>query len=129
MRSVVLAAVLAGLGPVTSAVPVPAPAGGRDQAAWVTKAQAEAAAEILRGAPEVLFYCEPCGETEPDRYPGGRVQVRYTGVERFFQVYMDGEGLDLAYTFVPLASSGTWANVAVVLGLPVVDVSPVYHGG
>jgi hypothetical protein len=91
-----------------------------DQAAWVTKKQADAALAVLSGQKEVRMLCEPCGETVAKPEAVNSAALNKVDGENW-EVLLNGEGIDLAYVFVRI--KGTWVNLARVLDIPVVDVS------
>jgi len=96
-----------------------------DQALYVSEAQAHRAAERIRAAGRVGWYCQPCRDrscrearvdsvrVEPAGYGDGRVLV-------------NGHEADLAYLFLP--RDGRWANLAKSMKIPVVDVSRTLPG-
>lgn len=93
-----------------------------DQAAWVTKQQAERAQEILSGRKEIRNFCEPCGDTaftsEAVKNPSVVKQD-----DEHWSVANNGNELDLAYVYVEVR--GVWVNLAKLVGAPVEDVSAV----
>lgn len=94
-----------------------------DQAAWITKKQAEAASVILSKAGTLRHYCEPCGDggyrTEKIR----TVTSAATGTGEYYEVSVNGEPVDLAYVYV--LKAGRWTNLAMLLKIEVSDVSRV----
>jgi len=91
-----------------------------DQAAWITPAQARRGAELVRKAGRVAWFCEPCGdplcrEETVQSATSGPVDAGY------HQVTVNQQEADLAYLFIP--KDGKWANVALLMKLPVHDVS------
>ncbi len=93
-----------------------------DQAAWVTKQQAERAQEILSGRKEIRNFCEPCGDTaftsEAVKNPA---VIQQDG--EHWSASNNGKELDLAYVYVEVR--GVWVNLAKLVGAPVEDVSAV----
>lgn len=91
-----------------------------DQAAWITPAQARQGAELVRKAGRVAWLCEPCDETTCRAETV--TQVESVPVDAgYHQVVVNGEEADLAYLFIP--KGGKWANVALLMKLPVEQVS------
>lgn len=90
-----------------------------DQAAWVEKATAERAADRIRSESAIRKFCAPCGDREWTGKPVRMVEVRNPSGS-FYEVVVNGEGLDLAYTY--LREDGRWRNVARMLDLDVTDV-------
>ncbi|HMV35882.1 MAG TPA: hypothetical protein PKM44_00825 [Turneriella sp.] len=92
-----------------------------DQFAYIKPETARQAVELLAKEKEVYFFCEPCNEstgqlTKIDKFEA--VDVNYEG---FHEVQINGQGIDLAYTYV--MRKGRWKNVAVELGLKPTGVS------
>jgi hypothetical protein len=105
-----------------------------DQFAYVTVQQAVAALVVLDGQSLVQSYCAPCGDATATP-----VEVHDIGIERvwhrdggasvyfdaegrsYWEVVVNGEGIDLAYVYVR-DDAGAWENLATRLGLAPVDV-------
>jgi len=105
-----------------------------DQFAYVTVQQAAAALVELDGQSLVQSYCAPCGDAGATP-----VDVREIGIERvwhwdgganvyfdaegrsFWEVVVNGKGIDLAYVYVR-DDAGAWENLAMRLGLAPVNV-------
>jgi hypothetical protein len=105
-----------------------------DQFAYVTVQQAAAALAELDGQPLVQSYCAPCGDAKATP-----VDVQEIGIERvwhwdggasvyfdaegrsYWEVMVNGKGIDLAYVYVR-GDAGGWENLAMRLGLSPVDV-------
>ena len=92
-----------------------------DQAAYIAEAQAEAAVQWLRPGSEVRHLCEPCDEKVPRAEKVTKTEVRYTGMESFYEVLLNGNPVDLAYLYAQV--DGEWVNLAAHLGLDVAEVS------
>jgi hypothetical protein len=93
-----------------------------DQCAWNEAAHATKAEAILAKHPKVIAYCEPCG----DKAPGEPVIARDVSVTTpqgdYREVSINGQAVDLAYTFVQV--SGTkYKNLAKMVGCPASGVS------
>lgn len=96
-----------------------------DQAAYITRDQAERAAARIEVDSEIRHFAPPAGDT---RWRAERVQqktVAHTGFENFYELRINGAGVDLAYVYVP--EDERWVNLALALGLDVSDV-PRYLG-
>jgi hypothetical protein len=97
--------------------------GDADQAAWISRTDAEAGAARIHVGTEMRAFCNPCGD---DSYVA--VMVESVTVAKpptdlhgpYFEVRVNGQGVDLAYEYV--LSEGKWKNVAKLAGLRVVDV-------
>ena len=106
-----------------------------DQYAYLDLQQATAAVAALDRPPHLAqSFCAPCGDAQAQPLP-----VRQLGIERiwdrgdtgaqvyvdgagtsYWQVSVDGRGIDLAYVYVQ--RDGVWRNLAIELGLEPSDV-------
>lgn len=112
------------------AVPAPraAPsAPAMDQAYVVPLPVAKAAVALLRQHNLYVSYCEPCGDAGPSASSVYALDVRpWEGDPSFWVVYVNDQGVDLAYTYVLVGDEGQAVNVALVAGMDGVSgVSPV----
>lgn len=93
-----------------------------DQCAWNDEAHAAKAEAILAKHPKVIAYCEPCG----DKAPGEPVIAREVSVatpqDAYREVSINGQAVDLAYTFVQVSST-KYKNLAKMVGCPASGVS------
>lgn len=98
-----------------------------DQAAWITKQQADAAVKILSKAGTVRYYCEPCGDKGYTSEKVGSVKSVMVDVEwpgkQDFEVSINDKPVDLAYVYV--LQGGKWMNLAMLLKIEVGGVSRV----
>lgn len=94
-----------------------------DQCAWVTKAQADKAQQILTSSSKFIEYCEPCG----DQAPGIPQHIESANVmvpaASYWELSLNGKPSDLAYVFVK-TSDTEYKNLAKLAGCPVSGVSP-----
>jgi hypothetical protein len=95
-----------------------------DQCAWLGEAEvaARAARELAR-SPTIVELCEPCGQLAPgapERVDSIAVRPVDGGAH---EVVVNGRALDLAYTFIPIASR-QYRNLALLVGCPATGVSP-----
>jgi hypothetical protein len=95
-----------------------------DQAAWVSREKAEAAATVLREQDEIKLWCEPCGDLYPLLRAVGVVEARREE-DDYWSVCVNGESLDLAYVYV--MDGGRWVNLAKKLSIDVDGVSSVLY--
>jgi len=98
-----------------------------DQQAYISESNALRAAELLVPGTELQSFCEPCGDLEPADVAITSVEAVATGYESFWEVLVNGTGIDLAYTYI--AYEGHWQNMAMILGLEVSDVSRFIGSG
>ena len=94
-----------------------------DQAAWITKKQAEAASAILLKAGTLRHYCEPCGDVGYRTEKIRTVASAAAGTGEYYEVSVNGAPVDLAYVYVLRA--GKWTNLAMLLNIQVSGVSGV----
>ena len=93
-----------------------------DQCAWNDAAHAEKAEAILAKHPKVIQYCEPCGDKAPGDPAVARDVTVTTPQGDYKEVSINGQAVDLAYTFVQV--SGTkYKNLAKMVGCPASGVS------
>ena len=91
-----------------------------DQFQLIPYDTAHRAFEILQKTESFYTFCEPCGDTSPRKVAVS--QVGYSASADAYEVKVNGNGIDLAYTYV---KSGTrWTNLALLLGLTARGVSP-----
>ena len=96
-----------------------------DQCEWVTPDVAEKAQQLLATHPNVISFCEPCGEQAPGLpTPAASVFVlrsRHVGASA--EVSINDASVDLAYTYVQ-TSPTRYENLALLAGCEAEDVSP-----
>lgn len=96
-----------------------------DQAAWITKEQAERGAALIRASGEIRHFCAPCGDNFYRVETVSSVEaVKADGsnpADAYFEVLVNGNSVDLAYVYV--ISDGKWLNAAMYLNIPVEGVS------
>jgi uncharacterized protein YecT (DUF1311 family) len=90
-----------------------------DQAAWISRDDAERAARRIESEPAIRKFCAPCGDEQWTAVSVRRVEVRNPS-GNYHEVAVNGEGLDLAYTYLP--EGGRWRNAALAMGLEVSGV-------
>ena len=97
-----------------------------DQCELVSDDVATRAVSAIHGHPNVIEFCEPCG----DQAPGEPHAIAHVAKQRdrdgFFAVMLDQREVDLAYLYVQTAPA-TYANVAALAGCPASGVSPSLH--
>jgi hypothetical protein len=102
-----------------------------DQCAWVPEEQARSAAARVHVGDRVREYCEPCKDKAPsDARTVRSAEVRPVRAEpRFWQLVIDGKGVDFAYLFVESKNEpGRFDNLAKLAGCPAEDVSVSIRG-
>ena len=94
-----------------------------DQFSYISRDDADRARDFLRPGMTVLDYCRPCGDTSFTKILVKSVILRHTGYALYYQVIVNGKGIDLAYFYV--YHEGRWVNLAWALGLEA-DGVPFY---
>jgi len=97
-----------------------------DQAAYISKAQAEKAAAFLKDKKQIRHYCSPCSEKGDRVEDIGKVEAAAVkdNSEGWWEVKVNGEGIDLAYIYFR-TKNGKWKNLAKELDIKV-DRVPKY---
>lgn len=93
-----------------------------DQCAWNDEAHAAKAKAILAKQPKVIAYCEPCGDKAPGEPVIARDVTVTTPQDAYREVSINGQPVDLAYTFVQVSST-KYKNLAKMVGCPASGVS------
>lgn len=92
-----------------------------DQAAYVTKEQAERAVALLKTQKQIKHFCNPCDDNSVRTEDIQTVEAAPAGYQDFWEVKVNGEGIDLAYVYF-LEKKDKWKNVAKELHIDVNDV-------
>ncbi len=93
-----------------------------DQCAYITKKQAQVAVSKLALSNSIIELCEPCGEITPVKKEITSLGYAHTGYENYFEVKVNGKGIDLAYTYTNLG-----INMALLSACKATDVSAVIN--
>lgn len=93
-----------------------------DQAEWVPRDVAEREVALLSRRNEVVAYCAPCGDAAARRRRYAEVRIARTEGE-LYEVTLDGEAIDAAYTYVEIG--GVFRNLALAVGFEVMGVPEV----
>lgn len=92
-----------------------------DQAAYITKDQAERAVMLLKEKTQIKHYCEPCDDKSITTEEIESVEAAPAGFEDYWEVKVNGEGIDLAYVYFE-DKKDKWKNVAMELKIKVEGV-------
>jgi hypothetical protein len=92
-----------------------------DQAAHINQADAIKASAFLKGKKQITHYCAPCGTGINEVIQIKSVESVPANDKDLWEVKVNEEGIDLAYTYF-LTDSGKWKNLAIEMGIKVVDV-------
>ncbi len=92
-----------------------------DQAAYITKDQAERAVLLLKEKTQIKHHCALCDDKSIRLEEIESVEAAPTGYENTWEVKVNGEGIDLAYVYFN-EKKDKWKNVAMQLKI---DVSGV----
>lgn len=95
-----------------------------DQAAYITEKQAKKAAEFLKKKDKIKHFCAPCGDKESRVEEIETVEAVPTGYENYWEVKVNGKGIDLAYVYYEL-KKGKWKNLAKKMKIKVSDVPKI----
>jgi hypothetical protein len=94
-----------------------------DQCAYITKSEAKSAKSYVPKGSQVLFLCEPCGETQPTPVQVSSSRAKPVGSGNYWGLNINEvKAQDLAYTFVK-TSKDTYTNLASLVGCPASGVS------
>lgn len=96
-----------------------------DQAAWVSKTDADRAVQMIDPGIELRQFCQPCGDSSWTSINVNKIEIRNTS-DKYFQVFINNQGIDLAYYYIK--KNGKWRNIAIFLGLDVSGVSEFLDG-
>ena len=94
-----------------------------DQAAYITKEQAQKAAAFLKDKKQIRHYCNPCddkGDRVEDISTVEAVEVKES--KPYWEVLVNGKGIDLAYVYYQEKEGGEWKNLAKKMKVKVDDV-------
>jgi uncharacterized protein YecT (DUF1311 family) len=91
-----------------------------DQQAWVSRRDADRAAALMQVGTSIRLFCAPCDDPAPTTVRIARVEVKSTGTGDLWEVEVNGQPVDLAYTYVE--RDGRWQDLALLLGLEAQDV-------
>lgn len=101
---------------VTSAVPVFA-----DQAAWVSRAEAVRALEVLAKSESIKHFCAPCDDKVVRSETIESIGLFKVEGENYWEIRVNGRGVDLAYVYFE-EKKGKWRNAAMKAKIDVDDV-------
>jgi len=91
-----------------------------DQAAYISRTDAERAMQLLNHISTVKFYCAPCNDKAATQVSIRSINGMDVNYQGYWEVQINGEGIDLAYTYFP--DGKRWRNVAMALHIQVQDV-------
>ena len=92
-----------------------------DQAAYISQAQAEKAAALLKDKKQIRHYCAPCDDKGDRVEDIDTVEAAPAGYQQYWEVKVNGKGVDLAYVYFQ-NKDGKWENLAKELNVKVKDV-------
>jgi hypothetical protein len=70
-------------------------------------------------------FCQPCGDTAPQPLKITDLAAETVESENYWQVRVNGNGIDLAYSYIPLPKSNSKVNIAALVKCPTQKVSPL----
>lgn len=92
-----------------------------DQAAYVTRAEAERALSKMKDVKQIKHYCAPCDDKSVRTEDVNTIEIAPTEDGKYWEVKVNGEGIDLAYVYYQ-AKKGKWKNAAKEAKIEVSDV-------
>jgi hypothetical protein len=95
-----------------------------DQCAWVGKSQAIAALNYLSIGQTIYNFCELCGDKVPKPILINKLAVANTPDGKLWQVSVNNENIDLAYTYVRYEPKYQ-VNLAILTKCPADGFTPV----
>lgn len=95
-----------------------------DQAAYISKAEAEKAAAFLKDKKQIRHYCAPCDDKGDQVENITEVKAVKVDYKDFWEVQINGKGIDLAYVYFQ-TKKGKWKNLAKELHVEVDDVPKI----
>lgn len=98
-----------------------------DQAAYITRVQAEKAAAFLKDKKEIRHYCAPCDDKGDEVEEITTVEAAPAGYHDYWEVKVNGKGIDLAYVYFQ-TKKGKWKNLAKEFHIKVHDVPKTLTG-
>lgn len=91
-----------------------APAALADQAQAIPPSYALHAKALLANAAVIKEFCAPCGDKRAVSIPVRNINVVNSGISGFSSVEVNGNDVDLAYTY--FLAGGQWLNLAIAVG-------------
>jgi len=92
-----------------------------DQAAYITKAEADRAVALLKTQKQIKHFCAPCDDQNVSLEEIKTIEAVPTGYQNTWEVKINGEGIDLAYVYFQ-TKKGKWKNAAKELDIKVQGV-------
>ena len=92
-----------------------------DQAAWVSRAEATRALEILARSESIIHYCAPCDNGVVRNEKIESIGLFKVEGENYWEIRINGKGVDLAYVYFE-EKKGKWRNTAMKAKIDVDDV-------
>ncbi|HMO27875.1 hypothetical protein [Enterovirga sp.] len=81
-----------------------------DQCSWNSKPVAEKALTYLGVGSNVQEFCRPCSDKKASKITVATAESKQVDTD-YYQVQLNGRGVDLAYLFVQQKGSKTWTNL------------------
>lgn len=83
-----------------------------DQCAWISKAEVNRAKALVKAGDWFSEYCEPCGDKAPSRARKVKAVSAGQPDPKYWELQINGSGVDLAYVFVGRDKNGVFDNLA-----------------
>lgn len=97
-----------------------------DQCAYISQQQAAKALDHIKPGSTVINFCEPCGDKNFFTHTEQKVtelKAAPAGYQDFWEISVNGKGIDLAYTFVKMPKDGSFLNLSKLADCPSQSVS------
>ena len=92
-----------------------------DQAAYITRQQAEKALSQMKNVKQIKHFCAPCDDRSIRTEDVNTIEIAPTEDGKYWEVKVNGVGIDLAYVYYQ-NSKGKWRNAAIEAKIKVKDV-------
>ena len=94
-----------------------------DQCQIIDSETADRALAALKNHPNVIQFCEPCGDKAPGEPVAANRVAKTRGTTAAYELTIDRREVDLAYTYVQTGPD-RYENLAALAGCPTSGVSP-----
>ena len=96
-----------------------------DRCAYISKQQGITALSRLDIDQTIYKLCEPCGDENARSTLIQDLSLEKVDYQDYWQIMVNGEGIDLAYVFVDSRIENHIVNLAAIADCPAVKVSPI----
>lgn len=96
-----------------------------DQCAYISKQQSLNAVALLEKGQVIYQFCQLCGDKIPQPLTINALAAETVDAENYWQVSINGQGIDLVYSYIPLPQSNWKVNLATLVKCPTQQVTPL----